>query len=670
MNVPNLLLIISALLAALVLVFFQYFYKQRFDRDTLYLSILRMISLFCIFLLLINPEFESKQSETQKPTLFLGIDNSLSIAHLGATDQVNELREKFLMDADIMKRFDLSLFQFGGRMSLDTMLTYDRKQTNIFQTIEDVNALENSRISPVVLVTDGNQTYGNNYRYIHSKNPIFPIAIGDTVLKPDIKIDRINVNAYATLNNIFPVEIFLSASGGGNLRSSLIVERKGVELYRSNVMFNDQRSSAKITFHLPADSSGMQIYNARLLPFKGEWNVSNNRKNFGVEILDEQAKVAVVYHFLHPDLGMIKRSIESNKQRNAILIQIDELEQQSSAYDQYILYQPDKTFESTIELLKQDQLNLFIISGSHTDWEYLNSAGLGFSKTLTGVEENVQPVFQNSFSAFYVEDLGYSNFPPLRSLLGEITFSEQHDIILNKSIEGIDTGIPLVSTFVKADVKGVLWLGEHIWKWRAHCFESDGTFEKFDQFFNSLIQFLQLSDREKELDLFYKPVFYAGEPVSIRAKKYDSNLQATRNSRLTLTLKDSTNEVPFYLKNGAYESQLKDVREGSYSFEVRDLDTDQIVKGSFVVEPFSIEQENSIPDLAGLTLLASNSGGQMYNEDQFELLKSYLLENEQFKAIEKERTKLISLMDWKWLLGLIVLSLSLEWLLRKYRGLI
>jgi len=30
---------------------------------------------------------------------------------------------------------------------------------------------------------------------------------------------------------------------------------------------------------------------------------------------------------------------------------------------------------------------------------------------------------------------------------------------------------------------------------------------------------------------------------------------------------------------------------------------------------------------------------------------------------------MISLIDWKWLLGLIVLSLGLEWSIRKYRGL-
>jgi len=70
-----------------------------------------------------------------------------------------------------------------------------------------------------------------------------------------------------------------------------------------------------------------------------------------------------------------------------------------------------------------------------------------------------------------------------------------------------------------------------------------------------------------------------------------------------------------------------------------------------------------------LKQLAINSKGQIFYQDQFQELKSFLLENPGFRPVEKENTKMISLIDWKWLLGLIVLSLSMEWLIRKYRGL-
>jgi hypothetical protein len=462
----------------------------------------------------------------------------------------------------------------------------------------------------------------------------------------------------------------MTSSVVGGEKSSLVVKRKGIEMFRSPVVFTRENRTKNISFMLPADSVGMQLYEVNLLPFKGELNVQNNRGAFGVEILDEQAQVAVVYKLLHPDLGMIKRSIETNKQRKAVLIQIDEFEEQKEEFSLCILYQPDRTFDSLIARLKREQQNIFIVSGSMTDWKFLNSAKLGFSKMVTGIIENVFPSYQHDFNTFYSEDLGFDYFPPLRSQLGDVTFRGQHEYLLTQKVNGIDTKMPLLATYSDQDTKGVLWFGEDIWKWRAHCYESYGSFEKFDLFFNNLIQFLQLSGRERELDLFYEPVFHADETVTIRAKKYDSNLREALNSKLVLRLKDSLKDIPFYLRNGTYEAQLNNLREGNYNFEVHDLELDQKKAGSFAVVPFSIEQEAQTPDIGSLKSLASNSGGILYYPDQFEALRTELLENEQFRASLKERTELISLVDWKWLLGLIVLSLSMEWLLRKYRGLI
>lgn len=670
MDTSGLLLSLLATLFAVILVYFQYGYKQKITRDSMVFSFLRFVSLLGILLLLINPKVQRTSTEIHKPGLILAVDNSTSIGHLGLERQVRGLRRSFLEDPEIGKRFDLSSLRFGNVVSTDTLLQFDASQTNLYKIVQDANALSKDQVSPIVLITDGNQTYGNNFRYMSSGNPVFPIVVGDTVRRPDIQIDRINVNAYATLENNFPVEIFLTSSVNKEVRSTLVVKRKGIEMYRAPVVFTRDNRSRNISFLLPADSVGMQLYEVNVLPFKGELNVQNNRGAFGVEILNEQAEVAVVYRLLHPDLGMIKRSIETNKQRKAVLIQIDEFENSSKEFSLCILYQPDRTFESLISALRQKEQNLFIVSGSMTDWKYLNSAKLGFSKVVTGVVESVFPSYQHDFTTFYSEDLGYEYFPPLKSQLGEVSFNGQHEYLLTQKINGIDTKIPLLATFSEQHMKGILWFGEDIWKWRAHCYDAYGSFEKFDLFFNNLIQFLQLSDREKDLDLFYKPVFHADESVTIRAKKYDSNLREALNSKLVLRLKDSLKDIPFYLRNGTYEAQLNNMNEGAYNFEVHDLDLDLVKEGSFVVVPFSIEQEAQAPDVEGLKLLASNSGGALYYPDQIDAFKTELLENEQFRASEKERTQLISLVDWKWLLGLIVLSLSMEWLLRKYRGMI
>jgi hypothetical protein len=46
-----------------------------------------------------------------------------------------------------------------------------------------------------------------------------------------------------------------------------------------------------------------------------------------------------------------------------------------------------------------------------------------------------------------------------------------------------------------------------------------------------------------------------------------------------------------------------------------------------------------------------------------------LLNDNRYQQVQKREQKVVPLIDWKYLLGLIVLILSAEWFIRKYNGL-
>ena len=152
-------------------------------------------------------------------------------------------------------------------------------------------------------------------------------------------------------------------------------------------------------------------------------------------------------------------------------------------------------------------------------------------------------------------------------------------------------------------------------------------------------------------------------------KNYDSNLNPDLNSDIFLQFKDSEEIIPFYVKNNAYETQIPTLKEGKYQFDIINRNSKKKQSGSFMVVPFTLEQEKTSANVAGLNRLSMNSEGRLFYQNQFAELKQVLLENPSFRSVEKENIKMISLIDWKWLLGLIVLSLSSEWSIRKYRGL-
>ena len=67
-------------------------------------------------------------------------------------------------------------------------------------------------------------------------------------------------------------------------------------------------------------------------------------------------------------------------------------------------------------------------------------------------------------------------------------------------------------------------------------------------------------------------------------------------------------------------------------------------------------------------MLSSNSKGNTYDANSSEKLISDLKLDKRFKSIQKLKITKTPLINFKWLLAFIILSLTIEWFLRKYFG--
>ncbi|WP_050915857.1 hypothetical protein [Gillisia marina] len=71
-----------------------------------------------------------------------------------------------------------------------------------------------------------------------------------------------------------------------------------------------------------------------------------------------------------------------------------------------------------------------------------------------------------------------------------------------------------------------------------------------------------------------------------------------------------------------------------------------------------------------MEFLANNNSGKTYLlKDEQKIIKE-LAQGKRFVSVQKSDEKTVPLIDWKYLLILLVLSLSIEWFTRKYFGLI
>ncbi len=639
-------------------------------------GVLRFITIFSILLLIINPKFESETYTTEKPKLPILIDNSASVEVLEQNENVLELIQKLKESKKLNSKFDISYFSFGSEFRKADTLSFSEKNTNISQALSSVNEIFKNRTAPTILITDGNQTLGNDYEFSSAtfKNPIYPIVLGDSVQYTDLKIGQLNTNRYAFLKNQFPVEVILTYSGTSDVNSEFVITQGASTVYRSKVSFSEKENSSTLNFNLTANSVGLQKYTAQILPLDNEKNKTNNIKHFAVEVIDQATNVLIVSKLTHPDLGALKKSITSNEQRTVTFKKPMEAVSALNDYQLVILYQPDRSFAAVFSEMEKLNKNSWVIAGLQTDWSFLNMAQSNFKKNSTRQKEDIQGLLNPNYGTFAVEDLGFNDFPPLHTQFGELRINVPHDAILEQTIRNIATESPLLATMEINGKRNAIWDGEGFWRWRASSFLKTESFQDFDGFIGSLVQYLASNKRRSRLEVSSETFYYNNNPIKIDAQYFDKNYVFDNRASLNITVVNTETEkqtvFPMLLRNNFYEVDLNSLPAGEYTYTVSVTNEEVSSSGNFTILDFNVEQQFLNADIAKLRRVAQNSGGKEYLITEADLLVDKLLSDTNFQNIQKAERKTVPLIDWKYLLALIILTLAGEWFIRKYNGLI
>ncbi|MDG1397796.1 MAG: VWA domain-containing protein, partial [Polaribacter sp.] len=275
-----------------------------------------------MFLLLINPEIKKTEIINNKPVISVLVDNSKSITFFNENSRIVNFLESIEKNNDIQNKFDYQRFSFSDNVNVLDSLSFNEPQTNISKVIIEIDKLQEGKIAPMILISDGNQTLGKDYEFLKPNQPIYPIIVGDTANYVDIKISQLNANKYSFIKNKFPVEVILNYDGDENTTTQFTISNKDKIVFRKNLRFSKSNKSQTITANLTSEKEGIQYYKASVSKIKNEKNINNNFKTFSLEVINEQTKVLLLTSVLHPDLGAIKKSIESNKQRSLEIINI------------------------------------------------------------------------------------------------------------------------------------------------------------------------------------------------------------------------------------------------------------------------------------------------------------------------------------------------------------
>ena len=675
MITSTILLILLSVIISGVVAFYQYLFKVDNQNKTNWLlAFLRFISVFSLLLLIINPVVSRKIVETNKIPLAIVADNSRSISELKATTDAVKLVETLNSNSALKEKFEIQNYTFDETFIAGKPLDFKGNQSNIHDVAVNLKQLNKNAFYPVVLITDGNQTIGNDYVYgFHESTTLFPVVLGDTTTTFDLKINQLNANKYSFLKNKFPVEVFLQYNGNKSVSAAFSIEKNGKKIASQTVNFDAKNKVQSVQILLEADRVGLQKYKAVLSSSVKEKNSYNNTKNFAVEVLDQKKEIAIISDVPHPDLGAIKRAIESNAQRKVTIVKPNSISDLKK-FNVLILYQPNASFRKVFEANKNLKINTFIVTGMATDYTLLNQMQSDLVFKLTNKKEDFTASFVSDFNLFAQTDIQFSQFPPLENPFGKITEKGSVNTLLKAKVNGIEVGNPILTFSEKGTSRNAYLLGENSWKWRMESFVLNRSYEKYDLFIDKIIQYLSTNSAKKSLLVEHESFYNSGETIEIFAQYFNKSYELEENANLSITLTNnntkSTKNYNFSKANNGYQAIFDGLTPGNYAFQVKETTSNASYNGTFEVLDFDVEKQFVNPDVSKLQQLANQNNGEIIYPNQIDKLLQKLLQKDTYLPVEKTIIKNSPLIDSLWLLVIIVVSLAIEWFTRKYNGLV
>lgn len=651
---------------------------------------LRAFAVAVIAFLLLSPLLKAISQTVEKPIIVLAQDNSSSILldKKNAAWYTGELPSLLrTLEKRLQGKYDVRSFHFSERPGNGIRNDFSGKQTDISLLVSELKTRFAGRnLGAVVLASDGIYNKGSNpiYEIEGLNTPFYTLALGDTIPKKDLMITSVDHNQVVFLDNDFRIVINAGARGAAGARSRLRVQHAGETLFSREIEISEDDFRLSLPVDLTASEKGRQKYEVSLQPLQGEITEENNSTSIFVEVLDSRRKILLLAASAHPDLGALKRSLESKEQYQVDIRLagqgLDDL--QLASYSMVILHQLPSAGGDAAALLqsiRQENLPLWYIVGSQTDMAALNrlQQTVAFPR-FNGSYNDVFAVPDPDFYLFTIPDAlrnRLATLPPLRVPFTEVNPQVPAVTLFSQRIGSVDAGRPLLFFCESGQARSAWLLGEGLWRWRLHDFRLHDDHQAIDELLGKTVQYLAARDDNRRFRLSMpKAIFSENEPVTFSAELYNESYEAVTGPDVRISISDQeNNDYPFVFSREGRRYQLNagvlPVGEYTYTATVKLGEKTHTARGSFVVSPQHAEQLQTTANHQLLFTLAEHSGGSLLYPAEADKLYQLLVEKETISPVIYEQDSYRELINMKWLFFLLIALLTAEWLLRKRTGL-
>ena len=652
---------------------------------TLLFSI-RFLSLFFIGFLLIKPFISKLKKEIINPQLLILQDNTESIKlNKDSSFYLNKFIEKHKIFKQLLTDNGIEYINyiFSDSIVQSSNITYENTSTNISKSLTealDINIDNN--IGGILLLTDGIYNKGYDPYYLSQKIqiPIYTVGLGDTTTKSDLKIKQIRINKIGFTDQNIPFSIDIISENIKGKKTTLSISENGTELYKKIITINKEAFFLSVDDLLNKLSVGVHALDFNLSLIENESNTHNNRQKVYIDIVDSKQKVLILSAAPHPDISAIKYVLSKQVNFQVESYNIKQFKGKLEDYNLVILHQiPDRQnpIQNILKSLHSKGIPVLSIITNNTklqQFKYLE-ANIAFSRLLNK-SEWIEMSVNKDFPLFNISsDLSYflASVPPIVSPMVKTINKGQKFALSNQKIKNISTNKAAIFFTENDNNKYGFILGEGLWKWKLFDYRKNGNFNQFSALITKMINYLSIKKAKEAFLVDIKNQFNEYEPVIVNVQLYNDALETVNTQDVSISYKDEQNKEYIYNLSPnsiGYTANLGALKTGKYTYEISTkLNGKDIVKeGYFVVIPSVLEYQQLKADHNLLKLISQNTNAHFFELNQWFSVLDSLKNHPKFKSKVYTSKSLLDLINYRWILILLIVLLSIEWFIRKYSG--
>ena len=690
-----------------------------------FLFFLRVVAFVLLLVILLRPELEFKKSHSLKNHIAILLDNSKSLSiktfpkEVPRIDLVRKTLESNKEYFDQLKKdfqVDTYFVSDGIEKVSSRLKDYqaNRPYTDYRRVLEELNKIyENKSLQGVFLFSDGadlTQEPGEISPDIlksltRINGPVHTLQAGSNDQFRDLALESVSAPDFGFVQQPVRLSLTVFSSELGNRNVPLVLKEGDRILVSKIIEIREDQKEYKVDLQFTPRKIGKRIYTLNLPRFAEESILTNNQKEFEVdvardririlhlngrpswdsrylrEVLANNPRVDLLSFFILRNMGddVVAPTSElslipfpSNLLFDDYLSSFDLIIFQNFKYEPFI----DKKYLSNIRkyvekggafLMVGGELSFHGGSYSHTPIEDILPVSFKDVETRF-IDKEFRPKISGDFSNHPILRLEkelneevWSSLPPLHGAnLGLVANKDAYVLIKNES----ESPILVVGEFKEG--RTALLATDSVWSWG---FGGAGG-RYFYRFWNNVIDWLIAEPETRRLQLESdKERYREEEQVLIKFKLLKENYQPAENITGKLTLSSRSGEViAKELKTDKLGGQVFPFipeQSGFYEavIEIEGLQE----KIMFSVLKDNAEFEKPLVNDFVLKKIAQVSGGQYKVLDGTNDLSALQFENPEIKV--KSHSRSFSLWENWWAYGLVVGFLVMDWWLRRKAGL-